>query len=124
MIKLVYCITRHPELSFEAFSRTWLEDHAPLVREYAQAIRCVRYVQSHAQLPGVNDVLQASRGMQGSYDGITELWWHDYAAFEEGMQRPEAIEAGRALKKDEARFIDFGRSTMFLTQEHEILDRT
>lgn len=124
MIKLVYCIARHPDLTFQEFSRTWLEDHAPLVRLYAEAIRCVRYVQSHSQMPGVNDVLQASRAMPHGYDGITELWWHDYTAFQEGMERPEAIEAGRALKRDEARFIDFGRSTMFLTQEHEILHRT
>lgn len=124
MIKLVYCIHRRADLSFDAFSRTWLEDHAPLVRRYAAAIRCVRYVQSHSQLPGLNAVLQASRDMPGGYDGITELWWPSLSAFEDGMQQPEAIEAGRALKHDEARFIDFHRSTMFLTQEHEILNES
>jgi hypothetical protein len=124
MIKLVYCIHRRSDLSFAAFSRTWLEDHAPLVKRYATAIRCVRYVQSHGQLPALNDALQASRDMPGGYDGITELWWTSLEAFEDGMQQPDAIEAGRELKRDEARFIDFGRSTMFLTQEHEIFNES
>lgn len=92
-----------------------------MVRDYARAIRCVRYVQSHSQLPAINTVLQASRTMPGGYDGITELWWMSLSAFEEGMNEPDAIEAGRLLKRDEARFIDFERSTMFLTQEHDIL---
>lgn len=120
MIKLVYCIHRRADLSFADFSQTWLVDHAPLVKRYAAAIRCVRYVQSHSQLPALNDALQASRDMPGGYDGITELWWTSLETFEEGMQQPDAIDAGRALKRDEARFIDFGRSTMFLTQEHQI----
>ncbi|MEM7570083.1 MAG: EthD domain-containing protein [Pseudomonadota bacterium] len=124
MIKLVYCIHRRADLSFEDFSRTWLIDHAPLVRRYAEAIRVVRYVQSHSQQPALNQALQASRADMGpGYDGITELWWDSLAAFEEGMSQPDAIEAGRALKRDEERFIDFSRSTMFLTQEHEILSR-
>ncbi|MEM9880542.1 MAG: EthD domain-containing protein [Pseudomonadota bacterium] len=124
MIKLVYCIYRRPDLGFAAFSKTWLEDHAPLVRQYAAAIRAVRYVQSHSQLPELNQVLQASRDMPAGYDGITELWWPTLEAFQNGMQQPDAIEAGRALKRDEARFIDFQRSTMFLTQEHQIFSDT
>ena len=123
MIKLVYCIMRRPDLSFDAFSKTLAQDHAPLVRRYAEAIRVIKYVQSHSQLPDLNTVLQASRAdMRPGYDGITELWWESLDAFHEGMQRPEAIEAGRALKQDEKRFIDFSRSTMFLTQEHSIIE--
>jgi len=124
MIKLVYCIRRRRDLSFAQFSQTWLEDHAPLVRTYAAAIRAVRYVQSHSQLPKLNAVLQASRAMAEDYDGITELWWTSLEAFQDGMERPEAIEAGRLLKRDEARFIDFERSTMFLTEEHHIFDQS
>ena len=37
MIRLVYCLTRRPHLSREAFLRRWREVHGPLVREHAAA---------------------------------------------------------------------------------------
>lgn len=120
MIKLVYCITRKPGMSAEEFRRTWLDDHAPLVASYAAALGAAGYVQSHTRDDPANTALQAGRGMEPAYDGITELWWEDREAFERAMTSPEAIEAGAALVKDEARFIDFSRSRLFLTDEHRI----
>lgn len=120
MIKLVYCIRRRADLSFEAFSHTWLVDHAPLVKRYADAIRAVRYVQSHSLQSPLDADFQASRGLEPPHDGITEVWWESEAAMHEGLASEAGQAAARALLEDEKRFIDFARSTIFLSREHAI----
>ena len=44
MVKLIYCITRKPELSVEEFQRYWRETHAPIA---ARIPGVRRYVQCH-----------------------------------------------------------------------------
>jgi ribonuclease BN (tRNA processing enzyme) len=77
----------------------------------------LRYVQSHT-IPGEpTDRLVQSRDAGEPYDGITEVWLS-------GDTPPEKAEASRAagarLLQDESTFIDFARSTLFLTREHTI----
>jgi uncharacterized protein (TIGR02118 family) len=121
MIKLVYCIARRQGLDREEFLRTWLHEHGPLVRRFAAAIGAVRYVQSHPMDSPFNAALAASRAMPEAYDGITEVWFETMADFEAALSTPEGMAAGAALLEDERRFIDFGRSRMFLTEEHEVI---
>ena len=120
MIKLVYCITRKPGMSRANFQTRWLEDHGPLVKSFAEAIRAVRYVQSHTGMDDLNDAFIASRGLAPPYDGITELWWNNRADLEAGMTTPEGQAAAEALLQDEAEFIDFSKSRVFMTEEHEV----
>jgi uncharacterized protein (TIGR02118 family) len=122
VVKLVYCIRRREDVSSEEFHRYWLEDHGPLVRSVAGAIGAVRYVQSHTVAPELNEVLRASRGSEEPYDGLTEVWWKSLADLEAGMQTAESQEAQQRLMEDEATFIDFARSRVFLTEEHVIVD--
>ena len=124
MLKLVYCIRRHEDVSAEEFHRYWLEDHGPLVRSVAKEIGAARYVQSHTVAPELNEVLRASRGLEEPYDGITEVWWESTAALEAAMQSPEGQNAQRRLIEDESKFIDFARSRVFMTEEHVIVDGT
>lgn len=122
VLKLVFCVRRRADLSFEEFQRYWLHEHGPLVRSLWAAgdlPTMVRYVQSHT-IPGEpTDRLVRSRGAGEPYDGITEVWMA-------GETPPERAEASRAagarLLEDEGRFIDFARSTLFLTREHLILE--
>jgi hypothetical protein len=120
MIKLVYCITRKEGMSRSEFCRTWLEDHGPLVRSFATAIRAVKYVQSHTGMDELNQSFIASRGLSVPYDGITEIWWNSVDDMQAGSGTPEGLAAAKALAVDEARFIDFSRSSVFMTEEHEI----
>ncbi len=120
MLKLVYCITRRADLSPEAFRKTWLEDHAPLVRHHAEAIGAVRYVQSHTSEDDLNALFIEGRGLQLPYDGITEVWFNSRAQMEAGMASAAGRAAAQALQEDEARFIDFSKSRVFMTHEHEI----
>lgn len=123
MIKLVYCIRRRASVSPDEFRAYWLNEHGPKVRAVAEAIRARRYVQSHTCSPELNDVFQRSRGLAPAYDGITELWWDSEAELQEGTQTPEGQAAARLLLEDEASFIDFSQSTIFMTTEHEIFER-
>ena len=109
-------VRRNPSLSREEFLRYWLDEHGPLVRSLRESVpSMVRYVQSHT-LDGV-DAGGAARGAGEPYDGITEVWLA-------GDTPPEKAEASRAagahLLQDESTFIDFARSTLFLTREHTI----
>ena len=120
MIKLTYCIMRKQGMDADEFRRTWLEDHAPLVKRYADAINAVRYVQSHTVHDQANAGFKAWRGLSDPYDGVTEIWWNSMDEFEAANKTDAGAAAGIALAKDEQRFIDFERSSLFLTQEHEI----
>jgi uncharacterized protein (TIGR02118 family) len=122
MIKLVYCVRKRAEIPDAEFHRYWLEIHGPLVRGFAQAIRARKYIQSHTIAPALNALLAESRGLAPAYDGITEVWWDNEAALEAGMATAEGQEAHRRLKEDEATFIDFSQSRLFMTREHEIFD--
>ena len=120
MIKLVYCLRKRDDIDSDSFYRYWLEEHGPLVKSVADAIGASRYVQSHTVLPELNALMIESRGLQPPYDGVTEVWWETMAALEHGMSSPQGIEAQTKLIEDEARFIDFSRSKVFMTEEHHI----
>ena len=123
MIKLVYCVRKQVGLSREAFERYWLEQHGPLVRRLADTLGARKYVQSHTIQPQLNEAILKSRGLSEPYDGITELWWDDLASYQASANSPAAREARRALLEDEATFIDFSHSRIFLTEEHVIFER-
>ena len=122
MIKLVYCLRKRADVPAAEFHRYWLESHGPLVRGFAQAIGARKYIQSHTVLPALNAAFSASRDLAPAYDGITEVWWDNAAALEAGMGTAEGQEAHRRLKEDEAQFIDFSQSRVFMTEEHEIFN--
>ena len=122
MIKLVYCLTRRDDVDVDEFYRYWLNDHGPLVKSVSEAIGAVKYVQSHTILPASNAVFQESRGLESPYDGITEVWWENMEALEAGMGTEQGQAAHATLKEDEAKFIDFSRSRVFMTEEHLIFD--
>ncbi|MEM8564464.1 MAG: EthD domain-containing protein [Pseudomonadota bacterium] len=122
MIKLVYCIRKKADISFEEFDRYWWEEHGPKVTSVAKAIGAVRYVQSHLCAPELNAQLQAGRGLADPYDGVTEVWWESEAVMSEHSATAEGIEAMTMLLKDESTFIDFEQSRVFITEEKEVFN--
>ena len=123
MIKLVYVVQARDDVAPEEFHRYWLEEHGPLVASVAEAIRARKYVQSHTIDTPLNQALVESRGMAPIHQGITEVWWDSTEELEAAVASPEGTAAAARLIEDEAKFIDFGRSTIFLTEEHTIFDR-
>ena len=124
MVKLVYVIRRREDLSAEEFRRYWLEVHAPKVTNVAKDIRARRYVQSHMLDTPLNQAFVDSRGLSPVYDGITEVWWDSLDDLMAAAATPEGERAYQMLLEDEQEFIDHGRSTIFMTEEHEIFDMT
>jgi uncharacterized protein (TIGR02118 family) len=122
MIKLVFCVRRRSDLSVDDFKRYWIENHAPLVKRHAAALGAKRYVQSHTVEDDTNAALRASRGATEAFDGIAEVWWDSRDALTVGLSRPEGRAAGDELLEDERNFIDLSRSSLFLTEEHEIFE--
>ena len=120
MIKLVYCLRKRDDIDSDSFYRYWLEEHGPLVKSVANAIGASRYVQSHTILPELNALMIESRGSEAPYDGVTEVWWDTMSALEQGISSPAGVEAQAKLIADESRFIDFSRSRVFMTEEHQI----
>src|SRR4051812_42168404 len=121
MIKLVFCLRRLPTLSLPEFQRYWGENHAPLVRQHAPALRIRRYVQNHTFHDARLSRVAAARGGQvAAFDGVAELWWDDVDDLLEATSTPEGQRAGLALLEDEKTFIDLPNSPLFFSAEHDI----
>jgi hypothetical protein len=124
MIKIVYVLSRRDEIAPKAFYEYWLGSHGPRVRGHAKAIRARKYVQSHLIDSPANRGMQEARGMMEPAAGITEVWWDSLADLEAAFRDPAGAAATQDLANDEAKFIDTGRSQLFVTQEHTIFDYT
>lgn len=124
MIKLVYIVRARDDVAPEEFHRYWLEVHGPMVRDAAKALRARKYIQSHTMETPLNDALIESRGMAPFYEGIAEAWWDSLDELQAAVSEPEGAEAIKMIGEDEAIFIDQSRSTMFVTEEHQIFDFT
>ncbi|MBI1211683.1 MAG: EthD family reductase [Alphaproteobacteria bacterium] len=120
MIKLTFCLVRHPSLSRTEFQSYWFNRHAPLVKSHAKALGIRRYVQLHSADPALSVDLRQARGGPEQYDGIAQLWWENFEDLSEHLARPEAVEAGRALVEDERKFIDLPRSPLWWGEEKVI----
>ena len=82
MFKAIILLKRRDDSTLEEFARWWLVEHAPLAKG----------------LPGVRGAtfnLVAGDG-SGAFDGVSELWFDDQAAFEAAY----ATEHGRAVAAD------------------------
>ncbi|MCE9649338.1 MAG: EthD domain-containing protein [Parvibaculum sp.] len=124
MIKITYCLTRKPDMTREAFQSYWFNTHAPLVASHRKALRIARYVQMHTGAFDATDVIRMSRvggkleDAPAIYDGVAQLWWETLEDL--GASTPEAVEAGRQLLEDEAKFIDFSKSPLWFGEEKVI----
>jgi uncharacterized protein (TIGR02118 family) len=109
VVKLVYCISKKPEMSVEEVQRYWREVHAPIA---ARIPGVRRYVQCHV-VPATYDGERAP-----GFDGAAELWWDNMAAMRAAMGTPEV----QAALEDEKNFIDHTRVASFITTENVVVE--
>ncbi|MEI7444541.1 MAG: EthD domain-containing protein [Burkholderiales bacterium] len=114
MIQLVFCLTRLPSFTHEAFLARWHDVHGPLVRSHAAALGIRRYVQVHTLPPAAYARLAAARRAPVAYDGVAELWFDSLEAMQAAAATPEGRAAGRALLEDERAFIDLAASPIWI----------
>jgi uncharacterized protein (TIGR02118 family) len=119
MIKFIMCITRHPDMTREAFQNYWKNKHGPLFMRNADSMGAKKYLQSHTLNTPLNEGLRTSRGMLPEYDGVAEVWFESEQALMEGMSSVEGQKLGAALLEDEGNFIDHSKSSAFIVEEHE-----
>jgi uncharacterized protein (TIGR02118 family) len=122
VIKLVFVIRRREDLSPEEFHRYWLEEHGPLARRLLESLGARRYVQTHTLGTDLNAALAAARGTSEAYDGLAEVSWDSLDALLAAAGSEEGQRANATLAEDEARFIDFERSSLFIAEEHAMLE--
>lgn len=103
MVKLIAFFRRKPGVSVEEFQRHWRTRHAELVVRQA-GMR--RYVQNHTLLSGY-------RTHEPDYDGVAEAWFDDV----EVMRTLAPSAEYRAVREDEANFIDAASMGVVLTDE-------
>ena len=119
MIKLTYILRRRPEMTREEFQSYWRETHGPLVASVADQLGIRRYVQVHTGYPDFSLADDPIRvGLGEPYDGVAEVWWDDYDSLVAGMGSEEGTAALQLLGEDEAKFIDFSRSALWLADAH------
>jgi uncharacterized protein (TIGR02118 family) len=124
VIKLVFVIRRREDLPPEEFHRYWLEQHGPLAGRLLESLGARRYVQTHTIRPDLSEALAATRGIAEAYDGLAEVSWDSIDALLAASTSEEGRRANEVLIEDEAKFIDFARSSFFMTEEHAFIDRS
>jgi uncharacterized protein (TIGR02118 family) len=118
--KMVFCLRRRSDISAEEFSRYWREEHAPLFRQYADALAVRRYTQSH-RLPGpLNAALRAYRDAPDGYDGVAEVWFDGLDELQAAVTSGAGRQAAELLIADERRFVDHRASPIWIAEEFEI----
>jgi len=123
MVKFYYVLNRLESLSREEFQRYWRMNHGPLIRALAPDMQVLRYIQVHALDDAVSASAREVRGtMESIYDGHAELWF-DTADRSDPGGTPKRQRASRLAAEDEAKFIDFSRSSFWIGKEHVLLER-
>ncbi len=108
MVKLLAFFKRKPGISVEQFQRHWRTTHADLVVRQ-RGMR--RYVQNHTLASGY-------RNGEPDYDGVAEAWFDST----QDMRELAPSAAYRAVREDEANFIDASSLGSVITDEVVIID--
>jgi hypothetical protein len=123
LVKLFFCLRSLPSLSEEQSQLYWRTNHGPLIRGLASGMRMKRYLQVHRYDDPAEQQLRAGRGtVVPPYTGHAEAWF-DRADFATIAQTPEGRTAMALAVEDEAKFIDFSRSAMWIGKERTFIDR-
>lgn len=119
LVKLHFPLRHHAHQTLAEAQLYWRTTHGPLIRSMAQGMGILRYQQVHYFASPLEQALREPRGtVPPPYMGHAEVWFERPA-----RSGPEGVEGNRRAVADEAKFIDFKRSTMFLTKERVFIDR-
>jgi len=126
MIKLCFCIRRLPHLSREEFHEYWRRVHTRSAGpDAAKVLGMKKYAQVRTLPEELNRSVASSRpGLEPEFDGISEVWLESVEAYERDWGSPEGMVTMKHFLDDEKNFIDWSRSTIFLAEEHVLVDET
>jgi uncharacterized protein (TIGR02118 family) len=123
LVKIFFPL-RHPSnQTLEQAQLYWRTNHGPIIRGLAGGSHLKKYFQVHRFEDPIEQRLRADRGTTAApYTGHAEAWI-DRAESAAAAGTPEAERAGRLAVKDEANFIDFKNSSMWIAEERVVIDR-
>ena len=122
MLRIVYVFRRLDGLSRRMCRRYWFDVHAGVVKKNASILGIRGYSQMHTLGNAVSHYfMRRVRKTMAPFDGTAE-YWIDRDKLAAALNTEEGRRAMDELVKDEARFIDFSRSSLWLASEHPILD--
>jgi uncharacterized protein (TIGR02118 family) len=123
LVKLFFCLRNTSNLTMEQAQLYWRTNHGPLIRSVAAGMRIQRYLQIHRYEDDAEKQLRAGRKtFVDPYIGHAEAWFNraELAAI---AGSPEAKRAMELAVEDEAKFIDFKKSAMWIAKERVFIDR-
>jgi hypothetical protein len=116
------CVTKKDDMTRKEFQEYWLNTHGELLKKFAKTYNVKKYTQSHTIDSSLNENVRKSRQMpELEYDGIGELWWESEKEFIEAISSEEGVKLRTVFLDDEAKFLNFSKSTAFFTKEFEIV---
>ncbi len=122
LVKLHSPLRHLASLSLEEAQFYWRTSHGPLIRNIAATGHIKRNIQVHRYEDELEGALREARGTAVEpYTGHAELWV-DRAGRSPPAATPETIRGRQLAIEDEAKFIDFARSTTFLAKERVVVD--
>ena len=121
LVKLYFPLRHVASRSLADAQHYWRTHHGPIIRRQAAGSGILRYQQSHLDEPELTEAMRRPRNPEVDvYTGHAEVWLDRDKM---GIVTPERRAASKRAYDDEANFIDFPRSTMFLCKEHVFIDR-
>lgn len=123
LVKIFFPL-RHPaNQTLEQAQLYWRTNHGPIIRGLAGGSHLKKYFQVHRFEDPIEQRLRADRGtMVAPYTGHAEAWI-DRAESAAAAGTPEARRAARLAVEDEANFIDFRNSSIWIAKERVVIDR-
>jgi hypothetical protein len=124
MIRVNYCMKRLTGMTEEGFRDYFRKTYAPLVAKHQTTLDIRRYVQSYSLIPDqFGKVFREARPeLHEPFDGTATFWWHN----RDRMERLVASSEGRAAMQEmlecEREFVDFSRSSIFLSKEVPVIN--
>lgn len=123
LVKLFFCLRQPTGMSLEQAQLYWRTNHGPTIRGVASGMRLKRYFQVHRCEDPLEAQLRQSRGTKiAPYYGHAEAWF-DRADLAAIGNTPEGRRAMEIAVEDEAKFIDFANSAMWIAKERVFIDR-
>lgn len=123
LVKIFFPLRHPPNQTLEQAQLYWRTNHGPIIRGLAEGSHLKKYFQVHRFEDPIEQGLRADRGTTvAPYTGHAEAWI-DRAESAAAAGTPEARRAGELAVADEANFIDFRNSSIWVAKERVVIDR-
>jgi hypothetical protein len=117
--RLTAALRRAQGITHEQFARHWREVHAPLALAHNDVLGFHHYVQLHTPANAATHPLRTERGAPEPFDGVSEVILEPVSP---DAERARAVRS--MIMEDEARFVDYAASAVYIGVIRVVLDRT